>query len=293
MTFVKKGRYFIIALWILGLRPAHTHKATSKKSARVQQTRLPACLPVGVFGPRPPKHRRHWGNLSRGKPHQSDVNELPRAKRLTCLQSPTPTGARKCANFQTWPVDTHEHTRTQGAEAEAKVKEYFPQYLTRGTSVVLVSSVNKSVVNLINKTGARAVGLSGKDGMLLEARKLAMTISHGEQQPPEIIDLGNVGEVTKVNVQLLTSLIHDDFVPVIAPVGVDEEGNTYNINADSVAGAVAGALKARRLLMPKKSFRAEYDRLADLGSLRFSALAVLFNVPLDEVMCRAHDLRLA
>ena len=70
-----------------------------------------------------------------------------------------------------------------------------------------------------------------------------------EQQPPEIIDLGNVGEVTGVNVQLLRSLINDDFVPVIAPVGVDEDGNTYNINADSVAGAVAGALKARRLLM--------------------------------------------
>ena len=115
--------------------------------------------------------------------------------------------------------------------------------------MVLVGSVNKSVVNLLNRTGARAVGLSGKDGMLLEARKLAMTISHGEEQPPEIIDLGNVGEVTAVNVQLLRSLIHDDFVPVIAPVGVDAEGNTYNINADSVAGAVAGALKARRLLM--------------------------------------------
>ena len=115
--------------------------------------------------------------------------------------------------------------------------------------MVLVGSVNKSVVNLINRTGARAVGLSGKDGILLEARKLAMTISHGEEQPPEIIDLGNVGEVTAVNVQLLRSLIHDDFVPVIAPVGVDAEGNTYNINADSVAGAVAGALKARRLLM--------------------------------------------
>jgi len=115
--------------------------------------------------------------------------------------------------------------------------------------MVLVGSVNKSVVNLINKTGGRAVGLSGKDGMLLEARKLAMTISHGQEQPPEIIDLGNVGEVVNVNTRLLNSLIQDDFVPVIAPVGVDAEGNTYNINADSVAGAVAGALKAKRLLM--------------------------------------------
>ncbi|MGN1038802.1 MAG: acetylglutamate kinase [Mailhella sp.] len=115
--------------------------------------------------------------------------------------------------------------------------------------MVLVGSVNKSVVNLINRTGARAVGLSGKDGLLLEARKLAMTVSRGEEQPPEIIDLGSVGEVTAVNVQLLRSLISDEFVPVIAPVGVDAEGNTYNINADSVAGAVAGALRARRLLM--------------------------------------------
>ena len=115
--------------------------------------------------------------------------------------------------------------------------------------MVLVGSVNKSVVNLINKTGARAVGLSGKDGMLLEAEKLSMTVNRGQDMPPEIIDLGSVGRVKRVNAQLLRSLIQDDFIPVIAPVGVDGEGCTYNINADSVAGAVAGALKARRLLM--------------------------------------------
>ena len=115
--------------------------------------------------------------------------------------------------------------------------------------MVLVGSVNKSVVNLINRAGSQAVGLSGKDGMLLRAEKLAMTVSRGVDVPPEIIDLGQVGRVTKVNTSLLTSLIGDGFVPVIAPVGVDEEGRTYNINADAVAGAVAGALKARRLLM--------------------------------------------
>ena len=115
--------------------------------------------------------------------------------------------------------------------------------------MVLVGSVNKSVVNLINKTGARAVGLSGKDGLLLEASKLSMSIDRGQDLPPEIIDLGNVGQVKRVNAQLLRSLIQDEFVPVIAPVGVDAEGRTYNINADSVAGAVAGALQARRLLM--------------------------------------------
>ncbi len=115
--------------------------------------------------------------------------------------------------------------------------------------MVLVGSVNKSVVNLINGSGAMAVGLSGKDGRLLLAEKLSMTISHGQDVPPEIIDLGSVGRVAGVNDALLRSLISDGFVPVIAPVGADEQGRTYNINADSVAGAVAGALKARRLLM--------------------------------------------
>jgi acetylglutamate kinase len=114
--------------------------------------------------------------------------------------------------------------------------------------MVLVGSVNKDIVNQINRAGARAVGLSGKDGLLLEARKLSMTVPRKEL-PPEIIDLGNVGEVTAVNVQLLHSLIRDDFVPVIAPVGVDRDGKTCNINADSVAGAVAGALQAKRLLL--------------------------------------------
>lgn len=115
--------------------------------------------------------------------------------------------------------------------------------------MVLAGSVNKDIVNQINRAGALAVGLSGKDGLLLTARKLAMSVARGDEQPPEIIDLGNVGTVTGVNTQLLHSLIRDDFVPVIAPVGVDDDGRTYNINADSVAGAVAGALRARRLLM--------------------------------------------
>ena len=115
--------------------------------------------------------------------------------------------------------------------------------------MVLAGSVNKDIVNQINQAGARAVGLSGKDGLLLSARKLAMSVPRGGEQPPELIDLGNVGTVTGVNTQLLHSLIRDDFVPVIAPVGVDNDGRTYNINADSVAGAVAGALMARRLLM--------------------------------------------
>ena len=114
--------------------------------------------------------------------------------------------------------------------------------------MVLVGSVNKDIVNWLNRAGARAVGLSGKDGMLLEARKRELVVTR-EDAPPEIIDLGNVGQVTRVNDTLIRSLIRDGFVPVLAPVGVDGEGHTYNINADSVAGAVAGALRAKRLLM--------------------------------------------
>lgn len=114
--------------------------------------------------------------------------------------------------------------------------------------MVLVGSVNKEIVNQINQTGARAVGLSGKDGMLIHAEKKAMVVNR-ENQPPEIIDLGNVGQVTHVETNLLYSLMKDGFIPVIAPVGVDAEGHTYNINADAVAGAVAGALRARRLIM--------------------------------------------
>ena len=114
--------------------------------------------------------------------------------------------------------------------------------------MVLVGSVNKDIVNQINRAGARAVGLSGKDGMLLHAEKKAMVVTR-ENQPPEIIDLGNVGRVTRVETTLIFSLMKDGFVPVIAPVGVDDEGHTYNINADAVAGAVAGALRARRLIM--------------------------------------------
>lgn len=114
--------------------------------------------------------------------------------------------------------------------------------------MVLVGSVNQDIVNQVNQAGAKGVGLSGKDGRLLTARKLSVTVER-EQAPPEIIDLGNVGEITKVRTDLLLSLIRDGFVPIIAPVGVDENGQTYNVNADAVAGAVAGALQAKRLLL--------------------------------------------
>jgi len=114
--------------------------------------------------------------------------------------------------------------------------------------MVLVGKVNKEIVNLINVQGGRAVGLSGKDGGLIRAQKLEMAVERADA-PPEIIDLGKVGEVVGVDTSLISSLQSADFIPVIAPVGVDEEGNTYNINADSVASAVAVAVGAKKLIL--------------------------------------------
>jgi len=114
--------------------------------------------------------------------------------------------------------------------------------------MVLVGKVNKQIVNLLNLQGGKAVGLSGKDGLLIKARKLEMVLERTDM-PPEIIDLGKVGEVLDIDTRLIGSLEREGFIPVIAPVGVDDEGETYNINADSVAGAVAAALKAKRLIL--------------------------------------------
>ena len=114
--------------------------------------------------------------------------------------------------------------------------------------MVLVGKVNKEIVTQINSAGAGAVGLSGRDGDLIKAKKLSLTITN-EKNQQEPIDLGNVGEVVSVNTGLIENLSQDDFIPVIAPTGVDEEGNVYNINADSVASAVAASLKAQRLLL--------------------------------------------
>lgn len=114
--------------------------------------------------------------------------------------------------------------------------------------MVLVGKVNKEIVSQLNLAGARAVGLSGKDGQLIRARKMEMIVT-SENRPPEIIDLGRVGEVMHVDTALLNAISSEDYIPVIAPTGVDEQNGTYNINADAVAGAVAAALKARRLLL--------------------------------------------
>lgn len=114
--------------------------------------------------------------------------------------------------------------------------------------MVLVGRVNKEIVNLINLHGGASVGLSGKDGWLMKVRKLEM-VQTREDAPPEIIDLGNVGEPVNVNAGLIRTLTGSGVIPVIAPVGVDETGKTYNVNADTAAGAVAQALGARRLIL--------------------------------------------
>ncbi len=113
--------------------------------------------------------------------------------------------------------------------------------------MVLGGSVNKSIVNLINKHGGRAIGLTGKDGNLIRAKKLM--IDKVTDKGTERIDLGLVGEVAGVKTDVIDMFLHSDFIPVIAPLGVDEEGNTYNINADLVAGKVAEALSAEKLIL--------------------------------------------
>ncbi|MBU1275574.1 MAG: acetylglutamate kinase [Proteobacteria bacterium] len=116
--------------------------------------------------------------------------------------------------------------------------------------MVLVGQVNASIVGLINKHGGRAVGLNGHDGGLIKAAKMQMARKGlAGDQPPEIIDLGLVGEVEAVDAQVLHALEHGNFIPVIAPVGVGPEGESLNINADLVAAAVAGRLRAAKLIM--------------------------------------------
>lgn len=114
--------------------------------------------------------------------------------------------------------------------------------------MVLVGKVNKEIVTLINQHGGMAVGLSGKDGGLILARKMNVTVSNNGESP-EIIDLGMVGEIVGINPLVIDSLDENKFIPVIAPVGAGEKGETYNINADLVAGEVAEALHAEKLIL--------------------------------------------
>ncbi|MFN4196648.1 MAG: acetylglutamate kinase [Caldimicrobium sp.] len=114
--------------------------------------------------------------------------------------------------------------------------------------MVLAGIVNKEIVSLITQAGGKAVGLSGRDGNLVEAEKMTLYKYVGEDRPPEIIDIGRVGKVKKVNPEILYTLIERDFIPVIAPVGIGPEGEAYNVNADLVAGAIAGSIAAEKLI---------------------------------------------
>ncbi len=115
--------------------------------------------------------------------------------------------------------------------------------------MVLGGLVNKEIVSLVNQQGGKAVGLTGKDGNMIRAKKLNIHKKSPELAAPEMIDLGHVGEVERINSELINKLVKDDFIPIIAPIGVGEEGTSYNINADLVAGKLAATLQAEKLIL--------------------------------------------
>ncbi|GAB3369640.1 acetylglutamate kinase [Spongiibacter taiwanensis] len=115
--------------------------------------------------------------------------------------------------------------------------------------MVLGGTVNKEIVSLLNANGGKAIGLTGKDGQLIRARKLKITQKTPETAAPEIIDIGHVGEVAAISTDVLDMLVNSDFIPVIAPIGVGPDGASYNINADLVAGKVAEVLQAEKLML--------------------------------------------
>lgn len=115
--------------------------------------------------------------------------------------------------------------------------------------MVLGGLVNKEIVSLINRHGGRAVGLTGKDGDLIRARKMTLTRNDPTADAPEIIDIGHVGQVASIDPGVVNMLVQGDFIPVIAPIGVGEDGCSYNINADLVAGKMAEVLQAEKLML--------------------------------------------
>ncbi len=115
--------------------------------------------------------------------------------------------------------------------------------------MVLAGSINKQIVTAIQDVGGKAVGLSGKDSRLIEATKITRTVRNGDSHIEEVLDLGFVGEPSRINTQVLDVLRESEIIPIIAPIGAGPNGETYNINADTVAGALAGALDAKKLIM--------------------------------------------
>lgn len=115
--------------------------------------------------------------------------------------------------------------------------------------MVLGASVNKEIVSSINRNGGKAIGVTGKDGQLIRARKLEVTRQTPDVQAPEIIDIGQVGEVDKIDTEVLRMIQDSNFIPVIAPIGVGTDGRAYNINADLVAGKLAEVMQAEKLML--------------------------------------------
>jgi acetylglutamate kinase len=115
--------------------------------------------------------------------------------------------------------------------------------------MVLAGSINKQLVGFINQAGGKAVGLTGKDGNMVLARKVSRTVVDPHSNIEKIVDLGFVGEPEKVDITVLTQILGREIIPVLAPVATSAQGGTYNVNADTFAGAIAGALKAKRLLL--------------------------------------------
>ncbi len=115
--------------------------------------------------------------------------------------------------------------------------------------MVLGGLVNKEIVSLLNQQGGSAVGLTGKDGGLIRAKKLMVTRDSPEMKAPEIIDIGHVGEVTAIDTAVVDMLVGGDFIPVIAPIGVGSDGQSYNINADTVAAKIASVLQAEKIIL--------------------------------------------
>ena len=134
--------------------------------------------------------------------------------------------------------------------------------------MVLGGKVNKSIVAQINQQGGKAVGLSGKDGGLILAKKLHIVYQQDEDKPPEIIDPGLVGQVEQVNPGIINTLTQQGFIPIIAPIGTGDSGETYNINADLVAGKIAEALTAGRLV-----FLTDVDGVLDGSGELISSIA--------------------
>lgn len=115
--------------------------------------------------------------------------------------------------------------------------------------MVLGATVNKQIVNLMNNNGGQAIGITGKDGQLIRAKKLSVQRKTPDMDAPEIIDMGHVGEVQSVNKSVIDMLVNSHFIPVIAPIGVGEDGASYNINADLVAGKIAEVVQAEKLML--------------------------------------------